>query len=1520
MQDFCGGPLWDDDLTWATEDPDFTPCFHKTIMVWVPCGFLILFAPLEFYFIATSQNGRIPWSFFNVGKTITNFLLFTLATADLAVGADLWISEVPGVYPVHIVTPVILMVTFILSMTLMLLHKRKGIRSSGLMFLFWLAIVFLAIFRFRSQLMNFDPDGETTEEQIDFHTYQYASVITHFSLCVIMLLLNCFSDKPPEDRIKVGKPSPEISSSFLRKLFFQWFDPMTWKGYRKPLEISDMWDLNTEDQSRSLIPGFDKHWYTSVQKNQMKSDASANTKKSTQNGYSNGTAFQSNSQFKPHGRTNGSVLPAMVKAFGGPFWFAGILKLIIDLLSFASPQLLGLLIAFTSNLEEPLWRGLFYAFLMFAVALLTLFLNGQYFHMTFLVGFRIRSALISAIYRKALRVSSSAKKDTTVGEIVNLMAVDAHRFFELVSYLHLLWSGPLVMALALYFLYDLLGAAIFAGLAVMILMIPLNAWIAVKLRSLQMEQMKKKDHRVKIMNEILGGMKVLKLYAWEPSFEQNVKDIREEEISVLFKMAYYSAGTFFAWTLAPFLVSLACFTTYVFMDEGNDLDATTAFMSLALLNILRMPMTMFPMVITMSMQAWVAVTRINKFMNSEELDPDNVTHHPHKSALVIENGLFTWGEEEVTLKNINMNVPKGALTAVVGPVGCGKSSLISALLGEMEKKQGNVNTDGTIAYVPQQAWIQNATLQDNILFGMKMNRQHYDKVIEACALKADIDMLPGGDQTEIGEKGINLSGGQKQRVSLARAVYSGVDIYLLDDPLSAVDAHVGKHIFDNVIGPKGLLAGKTRLLVTHGISYLPHMDEILVISNGEISESGHYKELLAQKGAFSEFLVEHLQEMEDDEVDEIKEVLAVKPEGRQLLERALSIRSTSSKGSKKGSVRGSMRGSMRKRPSNSSKLEKEGIIVPKVGTTLIEKEESATGKVSWAVYIKYFKGVGVWMTFWALLMNLLNQGFSAGANLWLTRWAEDDEAHLPANRDMYLGVYGALGGGQAITLFFSTIALAIGCLKAAKTLHHKLLSHTLRLPMSFFDTTPLGRIMNRFSKDVDIADNILPMSIRSWILMVFSVVFIFVVISITTPIFMSVIIPIGIFYYFIQTFYVATSRQLKRIESVTRSPIYSHFGESLTGQPTIRAYGKQDGFTKQNEDKVDFNQMCSYPSIIANRWLAIRLELVGSFVILFACLFAVLGREDIDASLVGLSVTYALQTTQVLNFMVRMTAEVETNIVAIERMEEYSHVEKEAEWEKGERDPLWPKEGRVDFENFQVRYREGLDLVLKGITFSVKSCEKIGIVGRTGAGKSSLTLALFRIIEAAGGKITIDDKNIGELGLHNLRSRLTIIPQDPVLFSGSLRMNIDPFNSYSDDEIWRVLELSHLKHFVKGLQAGLQHEISEGGENLSVGQRQLICLARALLRKTKVLVLDEATAAVDLETDDLIQKTIRAEFADCTILTIAHRLNTIMDSDKVIVLDKGEIAEFDTPTNLLQNPNSIFHSMAKNAGIVGNSQ
>lgn len=629
----------------------------------------------------------------------------------------------------------------------------------------------------------------------------------------------------------------------------------------------------------------------------------------------------------------------------------------------------------------------------------------------------------------------------------------------------------------------------------------------------------------------------------------------------------------------------------------------------------------------------------------------------------------------------------------------------------------------------------------------------------------------------------------------------------------------------------------------------------------------------------------------------------------------------SDKGAIRESIRGVKNGSLRKRKfsrkdSNISTVSKQS--TEKQDGKLIAEEKSETGGVDWSVFKHYIKSIGYSLAITTLVMNIVYQGFSIGSNLWLTKWSNDKlSATDHGVRNMYLYVYGGLGLGQVISDCISCLTLALGCIYSAKALHEFLARKTMRFPMDYFDTTPLGRILNRFSKDVDTVDNILPLNIRLMLVQFFSVLATVTVICISTPAFLAAIVPMALIYWFAQRFYVATSRQLMRLESVTRSPIYSHFQETVTGVTTIRAYSVQPTFIKESDERVDLNQLCKYPSIVANRWLSIRLETIGSLVILLSSLLAVLGNQS-NAALVGLSVSYSLQITQTLNMLVRVLSDVETNVVSVERIKEYGDVKPEAEWEVENVKVAegWPTNGRVVFEDYMVRYREGLDLVLKGVSFDIMGGEKVGIVGRTGAGKSSLTLCLFRIIEAASGRIFVDGVDIAKLGLHKLRSRLTIIPQDPVLFSGTLRMNLDPYMVKTDDEIWTALELSHLKSFVKGTTGGLNHEISEGGENLSVGQRQLVCLARALLRKTKVLVLDEATAAVDLETDDLIQKTIRTEFKDCTVLTIAHRLNTILDSDKVIVLDRGQIIEFDTPTNLLENKNSSFYSMAKDANLV----
>lgn len=985
---------------------------------------------------------------------------------------------------------------------------------------------------------------------------------------------------------------------------------------------------------------------------------------------------------------------------------------------------------------------------------------------------------------------------------------------------------------------------------------------------------------------------------------------------------------------------MATFATYVQISPENILDAKTAFVSISLFNLLRFPISMLPMIITSLVQANVSLTRLNKFLNADELDPDAVTKDKNiKKPITIENGTFAWGHDDEdgkpVLHNLDIEIEEGSLVAVVGSVGAGKSSLCSAILGEMEKQSGRVNVNGNIAYVAQQAWIQNATLEDNILFNNKKNEDRYFSCIRACALQSDLDMLPGGDQTEIGEKGINLSGGQKQRVSLARAVYSDADIYLLDDPLSAVDSHVGKHIFENVIGPEGILKGKTRILVTHGLTYLPKVEKIVVLKNGTITEQGSYKELIEKKGEFQEFLLQYLAEENEDEED-LEELEDIKMQlestlGKERLQRQISRTKRESESESIGHDGiGEHRGSIRHRSKKISESEKtKPAIAPpqqveaKAGQKLIEKEKAETGKVQLSVYGYYIRAIGIMSTCMTVVFYILSQACTVGSNVWLTAWSsesalQNETGQDPAVRDKYLGVYGALGIGQALFILGGAFSLSFGALDAAEGLHTNILKNVLRLPMSFFDTNPVGRMINRFGKDVDTMDNILPWSIRSWLMCLFQVIATFVAIIYATPVFVVVMLPTMIIYYFVQVLYVSTSRQLKRIESVSRSPIYSHFQETIQGASTIRAFGRSHQFMLESEKKVDTNQVSSFPSVMANRWLAIRLEFIGNILTFFAALFAVLGRDTISGGLVGLSVSYALSVTQTLNWLVRMTSDVETNIVAVERIKEYTETTQEAEWEIPEKKPpeYWPEHGVVEFNKYSTRYREGLDLVVKDIDCKISGGEKIGIVGRTGAGKSSLTLALFRIIEAASGNITIDKIDISKIGLHDVRRRLTIIPQDPVLFSGTLRMNLDPFNLYDDEKVWSALEHSHLKDFVSGLNAGLQHEVSEGGENLSVGQRQLVCLARALLRKTRVLVLDEATAAVDLETDDLIQQTIRREFADCTVITIAHRLNTIMDSSRVLVLDKGEIREFESPENLLKDKKSIFYSMAKDAGLV----
>ncbi|XP_059510179.1 multidrug resistance-associated protein 1 isoform X2 [Stegostoma tigrinum] len=1531
MEAFCsiGGSdvFWDLNKTWYTDNPDFTHCFQITILVWIPCIYIWICFPFYFLFLRYRDRGYIRMSLLNKIKTALGFVLWIVCWTDLFYA--FWErSQGLGRAPVFIVSPAILGVTMcgrlsnylsykdmmsepcqLVAVFLIQYERLKGVQSSAILLIFWLLALLCAIPPLRSKIM------QLIDRESHIDVFRNATFYFYLVGVFVQFILSCLTDQPPlfSEPDKDTNQCPELSASFLSKITFWWFTGMTILGYKRPLEPNDLWSLKKKDKSKMIVPHLVEEWekecfvktrqsemiYT-PQKNKTKKEPTG----SEEPGETQVLILKKKKNLQP------SLLKALCRTFGPYFMISFLYKIIHDLLMFASPEILKLLLQFINNDKAPGWHGYFYVVLLFLCAFIqTLFLH-QYFQICFVTGMRLKTAIIGAVYRKALVISNAARKTSTVGEIVNLMSVDAQKFMDLITYLNMIWSAPLQVILAMYFLWQNLGPSVLAGVAVMILLVPVNGVIAMKTKNFQVTQMKEKDNRIKLMNEILNGIRVLKLYAWELAFKEKVLQIRQKELKVLKSAAYLSAVSTFTWVCAPFLVALSTFAVYVTVDEKNVLDAQKAFVSLALFNILRFPLNMLPMVISSLVQANVSLKRLGTFLSHEELDLDTVDKHSVHTSWnsIIVNGTFRWSNEDPPcLNNMDVEIPEGSLVAIVGHVGCGKSSLLSALLGEMQKTEGYVAVKGSVAYVPQQAWIQNASLRANIIFGQELLEEWYRKVVESCALLPDLENLPAGDETEIGEKGVNLSGGQKQRVSLARAVYSRNSVYFLDDPLSAVDAHVGRHIFDQVIGPNGLLNGKTRVLVTHSVNFLPQMDRILVMVDGKISESGTYKELLKQNGAFAEFLRTYAPR-ENEEAGQSLNHISPHKSPKNFHQSLIKLNSISHDEEATPSQQKNA-----PNPQHAGEPAKQA-----AGVKLTEADKALTGRVKFSVFWAYMKAIGICISFCIVLFYLCQHVASLTSNYWLSLWTDDPVVNgTQQHTSLRLAVYGSLGLAQGVFVLLSSLMMSVGGISASRWLHVHLLYDILMSPMSFFERTPSGNLVNRFSKDIDTIDSMIPVVIKMFLGSLFNVLVSCTVILIATPIATVIIPPLGLLYIFIQRYYVATSRQLKRLESASRSPIFSNFNETLLGVSVIRAFGEQERFIHQNDARVDENQKAYYPSIVANRWLAVRLEFVGNCIVLFAALFAVVYRDTVSPGIVGLSVSYALQVTSTLNWMVRMTSELETNIVAVERVQEYTDTPKEARWiNRSNRPPqTWPSEGKIEFVNYGLRYREDLDLALKDITVSINGGEKVGIVGRTGAGKSSLALGLFRIIEAAEGHIYIDGIDIAKIGLHDLRFQITIIPQDPVLFAGSLQMNLDPFHQYSDADLWTALELAHLKTFVSGLPDTLNHECSEGGDNLSVGQRQLLCLARALLRKSKILVLDEATAAVDLETDELIQSTIRNQFADCTVLTIAHRLKTIMDYTRIMVLDKGQIVEFDTIPALLRRKGA-FYKMAKDSGLL----
>ncbi|OQV14982.1 Multidrug resistance-associated protein 1 [Hypsibius exemplaris] len=1535
QDDFCWDPLWSSNITWYTTKPDLTQCFQTTVLAWVPTVFLILTVPFQYYGISKLTYKVKGWTRLTLIKLL---FLTILAVVTLTELISLWVrrtDQSQAAVPVaEIVASASRLAAFILASACIIIDKLYARTASGVLFMYWLilSIAESIIFASRVRVASL----QTSPDKL-----LLGLRLAHLPLAAVQLLLASYADHTllgDNYRAFDANACPESTASFPNILMVWWLNRLAYLGWKRPLDQGDLWDTQPRNTAAAVVDPLENNWKRELDK-QRRSKA-----------------------YRP------SILKALFRTHLLTLLGSSALRLVANLLLFVAPQIIQLLVGFmegSNGVKEDTWKGYFYASIMFLAALLGSVCTNYGMQILSRVGMTSKAAIVSIIYRKSLRMTSAARQTTSVGEMVNLMSVDAQRFMDFVGLFDVLWAAPLQIILSLYFLYGIVGYAMFAGVAAIVITIPLNAYGFTKLRIYQDAQMVKKDVRIKLMNEMLNGMKVLKLYAWEEAFEQEVLKIRNEELKLLKTAVRYGALSYVVYCMTPTLIVLATFATYVLMDPANVLTPKTAFGALALINILRMPMSYISPAVTMAVQVSVAEKRISSFLQSDELSEGNVKSLPAGDpvAVSIKNGTFVWNSEDgVCLKNIDLTVKEGQLAVVVGPVGTGKSSLCSAILGLMEKKDGEVFIKERIAYVPQLAWIQNLTVEENILFGKRWIRNVIGRLSRRVPSNRTWTRSPRGDQTEIGERGANLSGGQRQRISLARAAYSEADVYIFDDPLSAVgtltckliDGHLsivgmvkqknilfsGKHIFEHVIGPKGMLSGKTRLLVTHGIGFLPQTDQIIVMSNGKVSENGTYKELLARKGVFAEFLLTYLDE-EEDEVMKDPTLAAVKEEILQEiggLDRRMSIISNHSLQRVKDVFRrdstlpSSSSAPMGKRTKDATgEIELVDLVpstagkVPPTAGKLVDKEKFATGRVKLSVYRLYARQMGLVVTAAMIVCFVVFTTLGNVSNVWLSNWAKDyerpDYKGNTEQRNFRLGIYGMFGALQLLFMTGFSVCIVHGRIRASKNLHQGLLYRILRSPISFFDTTPLGRIVNRFSSDISIIDTMVPQNIEFWLFCRLAVVANLVIISISLPPFAGVVIPLGILYYFVQRFYISTSSQLKRLESVSRSPIFSHFQESVAGTGVIIAMKETDRFRATNGHLIDKNNSSLYLNLMAARWISLRLEFLGVIIMFSAALFAVISRDQdwgISSEDVGLALSSALSISPLLNLLIWVTAELEGSIVSVERVQEYSEVPQEADWvDKENRPPSdWPTRGQVDFVGYHTRYRPGLDLVLTDLNSKITSGEKIGIVGRTGAGKSSMALSLFRLIEAASGHILIDDLDIAKIGLQDLRSRITILPQEPVLFTGTLRLNLDPFRKYSDEDLWHALHHSHLKSFVNSLPGGLEHAVVDGGENYSLGQRQLICLARALLRKTKILVLDEATAAIDLQTDDLIQQTIRNEFADCTILTIAHRINTIMDSTRIMVLDQGHIKEFDSPANLLANKSGIFYGLAKTANLL----